>query len=87
VWNKPGRQATVHAEITEATLQALPAILDPARTPTMTMPGSSQVHPPPGRTCSSPLWWTCTSTGHPGAITRSPWLRWSAAARVGHFRT
>jgi len=30
VWNKPGRQATVHAEITEATLQALPAILDPS---------------------------------------------------------
>jgi len=30
VWNKPGRQATVRAEITEATLQALPAILDPS---------------------------------------------------------
>src|ERR1039457_1940869 len=30
--------------------------------------------------------WTCTSTGRPEAITSSPWLRWSAAARVGHFR-
>jgi hypothetical protein len=31
LWNKTGRQATVHAEITEATLQALPGILNPAR--------------------------------------------------------
>ena len=31
LWNKPGQQATVFAEITEATLQALPAILDPGR--------------------------------------------------------
>jgi site-specific DNA recombinase len=31
LWNKPGRQATVHAEITEATLQALPGILNPAQ--------------------------------------------------------
>jgi hypothetical protein len=31
LWNKPGRQATVFAEITEATLQALPGILDPGR--------------------------------------------------------
>ena len=31
LWNKPGQQATVFAEITEATLQALPGILDPAR--------------------------------------------------------
>ena len=29
LWNKPARQATVTAEITEATLQALDAILDP----------------------------------------------------------
>src|ERR1035438_5898289 len=29
----------------------------------------------------------CTSTGLPEAITGSPWLRWSAAARAGHFRT
>jgi site-specific DNA recombinase len=29
LWNKPGRQATVHAEITEATLRALPALLNP----------------------------------------------------------
>jgi hypothetical protein len=35
----------------------------------------------------TPLWWTCTSTGRPEAITSSPWFRWSAAARVGHFRT
>jgi len=31
LWNKPGGQATVFAEITEATLQALPGILDPGR--------------------------------------------------------
>ena len=31
LWNKPGQQATVFAEITEATLQALPAILDPGQ--------------------------------------------------------
>ena len=31
LWNKPGQQATVFAEITEATLQALPGILDPGR--------------------------------------------------------
>ena len=31
LWNKPGRQATVFAEITEATLRALPGILDPGR--------------------------------------------------------
>jgi hypothetical protein len=31
LWNKPGQQATVHAEITDATLRALPAILDPSR--------------------------------------------------------
>ena len=31
LWNKPARQATVTAEITEATLQALDAILDPGQ--------------------------------------------------------
>ncbi len=31
LWNKPGGQATVFAEITEATLQALPGILDPGQ--------------------------------------------------------
>ena len=31
LWNKPGQQATVFAEITEATLQALPGILNPGR--------------------------------------------------------
>jgi DNA invertase Pin-like site-specific DNA recombinase len=31
LWNKPGRQATVHAEITDATLRALPAILNPGQ--------------------------------------------------------
>ena len=31
LWNKPGGQATVFAEITEATLRALPGILDPGR--------------------------------------------------------
>jgi hypothetical protein len=30
-WNKPARQATVRIEITEATLQAIPAILDPTQ--------------------------------------------------------
>ncbi len=31
LWNKPSKQATVYAEITEATLRALPGILDPDR--------------------------------------------------------
>ena len=31
LWNKPGRQATVFAEITDATLQALPGILNPGQ--------------------------------------------------------
>ncbi len=31
LWNKPGQQATVHAEITEATLRALPALLNPGQ--------------------------------------------------------
>ncbi len=31
LWNKPGQQATVYAEITEATLKALPEILNPHR--------------------------------------------------------
>jgi site-specific DNA recombinase len=31
LWNKPGRQATVFAEITDATLQALPGLLDPGQ--------------------------------------------------------
>jgi hypothetical protein len=31
LWNKPGRQATVHVEITEATLRALPGILNPGQ--------------------------------------------------------
>jgi hypothetical protein len=29
LWNKTGQQTTVFAEITDATLRALPAILDP----------------------------------------------------------
>jgi hypothetical protein len=31
LWNKPARQATVTAEISEATLQALTTILDPTQ--------------------------------------------------------
>jgi hypothetical protein len=31
LWNKPGSQATVRAEITETTLQAVPAILNPSQ--------------------------------------------------------
>jgi hypothetical protein len=31
LWNKDGRQATVHAEITENTLRAVPGILDPGQ--------------------------------------------------------
>jgi site-specific DNA recombinase len=31
LWNKPGRQATVFAEITETTLQALPGLLNPGQ--------------------------------------------------------
>lgn len=31
LWNKPGQQATVLVEITEATLKAIPGILDPGQ--------------------------------------------------------
>src|SRR5690242_12919637 len=31
LWNKPGRQVTVFAEITEATLQAIPGLTDPGQ--------------------------------------------------------
>ena len=31
LWNKPGQQATINVEITDATLQALPAILNPSQ--------------------------------------------------------
>jgi hypothetical protein len=31
LWNKPGSQATVSAEITETTLRAVPAILNPSQ--------------------------------------------------------
>src|SRR5215469_5087816 len=31
LWNKPGNQATVTVTITDATLQALPGILDPSQ--------------------------------------------------------
>jgi hypothetical protein len=31
LWNKPGSQATVRAEITETTLQAVPGILNPGQ--------------------------------------------------------
>ena len=31
LWNKPGQQATVFVEITDATLAALPGILDPSQ--------------------------------------------------------
>lgn len=31
LWNKPGQQATVHAEITETTLRAVPGLLDPTQ--------------------------------------------------------
>ena len=43
LWNQPGSQATVHAEITETTLRAVLAILDPARTATTT---PAPVNPP-----------------------------------------
>ena len=31
LWNKPGSQATVRAEITDTTLRAVPGILDPSQ--------------------------------------------------------
>ena len=54
LWNKPARQATVFAEITEATLRALPGLLNPARTDTMTLPTPRQARRPIWRICSSP---------------------------------
>jgi hypothetical protein len=38
LWNKPGQQATVFAEITEATLKAIPVSWTPAKTDTRTPP-------------------------------------------------
>jgi hypothetical protein len=31
LWNKPGQQATVHAESTKTTFQAVSAIFDPSQ--------------------------------------------------------
>jgi hypothetical protein len=31
LWNKPGKQATVHAEITQTTLRSVPGLLDPTQ--------------------------------------------------------
>ena len=45
LWNKPGQQATVFAEITENTLQAIPGIMTPARTDTTT-PAPTPTTPP-----------------------------------------
>jgi site-specific DNA recombinase len=52
LWNKPGRQATVFAEITEATLRALPAFSTPARTDTMTLPNLHRTRWSMWRICS-----------------------------------
>jgi hypothetical protein len=46
LWSKPARQATVRAEITETTLQAIPAILDPAKTATTTLIPDSRTDQP-----------------------------------------
>ena len=58
LWNKPGGQATVFAEITDATLRALPAILNPGQDgydDTAETPASTR---PPWWICSKPL--SCT---------------------------
>ena len=55
LWNKPGQQATVHAEITEATLQALPGILDPGRDGYDDTAAKPPANPGPWGICSSPL--------------------------------
>jgi hypothetical protein len=53
-WNKPARQATVYIEITEATLQTIPAILDPTQDDYHdTTPDTPS--PPPQAICSTPL--------------------------------
>jgi len=43
LWNKPGNQATVHIEITDETLRALPGLLDPGQD------GYHDTHPPAAR--------------------------------------
>jgi len=66
LWNKPAGQATVYAEITEATLLALPGILSspcPAFSilpwpVTMTRPTLPQARRPMCRICSSPRYCT-----------------------------
>ncbi len=54
LWNKPGQQATVFAEITEATLKAIPGILDPGRDGYDDTIEGTPPTPPPWRTCSNP---------------------------------
>ena len=50
LWNKPGGQVTVFAEITEATLQAIPAITDPGQD------GYHDTHPSTGSDDSAAMW-------------------------------
>jgi len=49
LWNKPGQQVTVHVEITEKTLQAIPGITDPAKTATTTPAPNPTTPPSPAR--------------------------------------
>ena len=76
LWNKPGGQATVFAEITENTLQAIPGIIDPGQDgyhDTSTSPDETG----PGQ--AAPMWdlasthrgGTVSQPCHPGARGRA----------------
>jgi len=59
LWNKPGNQAAIHIEITDATLQALPAILNPDQ------PGYHDTAAPEAADAAG-------STAAVGSLTQSP---------------
>jgi hypothetical protein len=54
LWNKPGRQATVHAEIADATSAPSPPFSTRAKTDAMTPPTLPLVRWPMWRICSRP---------------------------------
>lgn len=72
LWNKPGQQATVFAEITDATLQALPAILDPSQDG---YHDTSTSGPAPG----APMW----DLTNPSRVCRVPQPHHAAALGAG----
>jgi hypothetical protein len=76
LWNKPGGQATVFAEITEATLQALPGILDPGQD------GYQDTSPDAAPELGAPMW-DLTNTARSGRAPHSSNFGGKAGGVVG----